>query len=95
MLADVTAALAAAHGRLGTAEAARVPANVLAEPRATIETAQNAVQEAGTALGREDYLAAQRALADQATHVRAATVQINKILAARPLRPARPARRRR
>jgi hypothetical protein len=89
MLAEVTAALAAAGTRLDEAHEKRVPARLLAPPQETIASVQRAVQEAGTALGREDYLGAERALRDQAARVRTATAEIDQILATHPSRPSR------
>jgi hypothetical protein len=89
MLAEVTAALAAAGTRLDEAHEKRIAVRLLAPPGETIASVRRAVQEAGTALGREDYLAAERALRDQAARVRTATAQIDQVLAANPSRPAR------
>jgi Domain of unknown function (DUF4398) len=93
MLAEVTTALAAAGSRMSAAEAARVTQKALAEPTAAIAAAQQAVQEAGSALGREDYLAAQQALEGRAAAIQQATRQIDQAIAASP--PPRPGRRRR
>jgi hypothetical protein len=89
MLAEVTAALAAAGSRLDEAHERRVPAKLLGPPQETIAAVQRAVQEAGTALGREDYLGAERALRDQAPKARTATAQIDEILTAHPARTPR------
>jgi hypothetical protein len=93
MLAEVTTALAAAASRMSAAEAAKVTTKALAEPTAAIAAAQEAVQEAGSALGREDYLAARQALEGRAAAIQLATRQIDQAIAAAP--PARPVRRRR
>ena len=93
MLAEVTTALAAAASRMSAAEAAKVTPKALAEPRAAIAAAQEAVQEAGSALGREDYLEARQALEGRAAAIQQATRQIDQAIAAAP--PARPVRRRR
>ncbi len=89
MLAEVTAALAAAGTRLDEAREKRVPARLLTAPQETIASVQHAVQEAGTALGREDYLTAERALRDQAAQVRTAIGEIDQVLAAHSSRPPR------
>jgi hypothetical protein len=81
-LAQVTAALAAATVKLDAAIAAKVPAKALAEPRAAIESVQKQVQEAGTLLGREDYVSAQKALAGRAEGLAAAGKDIDAALAA-------------
>ncbi len=82
LVAEVTTALAAASGRLDAARAAKVPAKSLQAAQDVVASTQRALQEAGTALGQEDYLAAQRALTDRVTKVRAAAAQIDQILAA-------------
>jgi hypothetical protein len=53
----------------------------IAPARETIGTAQRALQEAGTALGREDYPEAQRIVTGHAARVRAAIQQIDAVLA--------------
>jgi hypothetical protein len=58
MLAALAPALTQAEVQLGAAETARVPAESLVEPRQTVASATQAVQEARAALEREDYLAA-------------------------------------
>ena len=93
MLAEVTTALAAAASRMAAAEAAKVTKKALAKPASAIAGAQEAVQEAGSALGGEDYLAAQRALEGRAAAIQQATRQIDQAIAAVP--PPRPVRRRR
>jgi hypothetical protein len=80
LVAEVTTALAAANGRLEAARAAKVPAKSLQGAQDVIASTQRALQEAGTALGQEDYLAAQRALADRAPKVRATAAQLEQIL---------------
>ena len=93
MLAEVTTALAAAASRMAAAETAKVPKKALAGPAEAIAAAQQAVQEAGSALGREDYFAAQRALEGRAAAIQQATQQIDQAITAAP--PPRPTRRRR
>jgi hypothetical protein len=67
MLADITAALAEATRRLEEAQTRRVPRKALAERRRrAIASVQKDVQEAGSALGAEDYLRAQEVLKDRA-----------------------------
>jgi hypothetical protein len=89
LVAQVTTTLAAASGRLKQAEAARVPKKVLADPQAEIVAAQAALQEAGTALGREDYQGAAGVLNGHAARLRAATAALDQALASRPARPGR------
>jgi hypothetical protein len=89
LLAEVTTALATATGRLDAAETAKLPKEVLAEPRDQIAAVQKAVQEAGTALGREDYLGAAQVLEGRADAVRAAITSVDAAIAAPPPRPAR------
>ena len=81
LVAEVTTALAAATGRLDTARTAKVPPKALQTAQDVITSTQRALQEAGTALGQEDYLTAQRVLADRVAKVRAAAAQIDQILA--------------
>jgi flagellar hook-basal body complex protein FliE len=80
-LADVTVALTAAAAKLEAATAAKLPAKVLAAPRSTVETAQKQVQEAGTLLGREDYVSARKALTGHAEALLAAGRQIDAAIA--------------
>ena len=80
LVAEVTTALAAATGRLDAARAAKVPAKPLLAAQDVVTATQRALQEAGTALGQEDYLTAQRVLVDRVAKVRAATAQIEQIL---------------
>jgi hypothetical protein len=89
LLAEVTTALATATGRLEAAQTAKLPDDVLAGPREQIAAVQKAVQEAGTALGREDYLGAAQALEGRADAVRAAIASIDAAIAAPPARPTR------
>jgi Domain of unknown function (DUF4398) len=89
LLAEVTMALATATERFDAAQSARLPDDVLAGPRDQIAAVQKAVQEAGTALGREDYLAAAQALEGRADAVRAAIASVDAAIAAPPPRPAR------
>jgi hypothetical protein len=89
LLADVTAALATATARLDAADVAKLPKTALAEPRDQITTVQKAVQEAGAALGREDYLGAAQVLEGRVDAVHAATVRLDEALAAPPPRPTR------
>ncbi len=89
LLADVTTALATATGRLEAAESAKLPPEALTGPRDQITAVQKAVQEAGTALGQEDYLGAAQVLEGRADSVRAAIASVDAALAAPPPRPAR------
>ena len=89
LLAEVTTALAAANERLKAAETARVPKKALAGPADAVRAAQTALQEAGTALGREDYRQAAEVLNGHAGRLREAISAINQAVSARPPRPAR------
>lgn len=91
-LAEVTTALAAATSTLEAATAAKVPAHALAGSREAIAAAQRSVQEAGTALGREDYLGAQKVLASQAAALGAARAHIHGLLASLPARASKKSR---
>jgi hypothetical protein len=88
-VAEVTTALAAATERLKAAEAARVPKAASAPLAADIRAAQDALQEAGTALGREDYRKAADVLEGHTARLRAASDAIGKAASTRPGRPAR------
>lgn len=89
LLAEVTTALATATERLEAAQTAKLPDDVLAGPREQVAAVQKAVQEAGTALGREDYLGAAQALEGRADAVRAAIASVDAAIAAPPVRPTR------
>jgi hypothetical protein len=89
LLAEVTTALATATGRLEAAQTAKLADDVLAAPRDQIAAVQKAVQEAGTALGREDYLGAAQALEGRADAVRAAIASVDAAITAPPARPTR------
>jgi Domain of unknown function (DUF4398) len=89
LLAEVTTALATATERLDAAEKAKLPKEILAGPRDQIGAVQKAVQEAGTALGREDYLGAAVVLEGRADAVRAAIASVDVAIATPPPRPAR------
>jgi flagellar hook-basal body complex protein FliE len=81
-LAEVTTALAAAALKLDAAAEAKVPPKALAGPREVIAATQRQVQEAGTLLGREDYVAAQKVLADRVPALNAAAREIDAVRAA-------------
>ncbi len=88
-LAEVTTALASAALKLDAATEAKVPAKALAGPRDVIAATQRQVQEAGTLLGREDYVGAQKVLADRVPAVTAAAREIDAALAAPKPLPSR------
>jgi Domain of unknown function (DUF4398) len=89
LVAEVTTALAGATDRLKAAEAARLPKAASTSLTADIKAAQDALQEAGTALGRQDYRKAAAVLEGHAARLRTATAAINSVLSARPGRTAR------
>jgi Domain of unknown function (DUF4398) len=89
LVAEVTTALALATERLERPDTDRLPTNALAAPREQAAAVQRALQEAGAALGRDDYLAAARVLDGRADAARAAAAQVDAALAAAPPRPAR------
>jgi hypothetical protein len=89
LVAQVTTALAAATDRLKAADAARVPKAASAPLGADIKAAQDALQEAGTALGREDYRNAAAVLEGHAARLRTATGAIDQEMLVRAKRPAR------
>jgi hypothetical protein len=76
-LAEVTTALATTAVKLDAAAEAKVPAKALAGARAAIEATERQVQEAGSLLGREDYIAAHKVLADRVAALAAATKEID------------------
>jgi hypothetical protein len=88
-LANVTTALAATSNKLDAAVEAKVPAKALAGPREVLAATQKLVQEAGTLLGREDYVAAQRVLADRVSALNGASRDIDAALAAPRTPPGR------
>jgi hypothetical protein len=75
-LADATAALAAAQAAFKTAQNDRLPPKTLAGPRAAIDDADRAVQEARTMIAGGNYQAA----ADGATRAAATLRQISRNL---------------
>lgn len=89
LVAEVTTALALATERLERPDTDRLPKNALAAPREQVAAVQRALQEAGAALGRDDYLAAARVLEGRADAARAAAAQVDTAVAAAPPRPAR------
>jgi hypothetical protein len=91
LLAETTTALAAATARIEAAHAAEVPRKSLIAASDGVAAVQKALQEAGAALGREDYQEAQRILEPQIAAARAIVLQVDQVMAEKPA--ARPARR--
>lgn len=91
LLAETTTALATATARIDAARAARVPEKALVSAVEGVTAVQKALQEAGAALGREDYQGAQRILEPQIAAARAIVIQVDQAIAAKP--PARGVRR--
>src|SRR5689334_14652310 len=63
-LAEITALIAQANGRLTTAERTRVARRVVTEARQSLATANGDVQKAGAAVQTQDFAAAQKLLSD-------------------------------
>jgi len=91
LLAETTTALAAATARIEAAHAAQLPRKSLTAASDGVVAVQRALQEAGAALGREDYQEAQRILEPQIAAARAIVLQVDQAIAERPT--AKPARR--
>ena len=89
MLAQVTSIVAVAGERLTAAQAARTPRASLDPLSDAITSARTALDDAGKALAREDYLEARRRLEGVAVALNAA---LQALPAAPPLRPARRSR---
>jgi hypothetical protein len=88
-LAELSSAAAVAEARLKTAQGARVSASQLAPSRTVLDAAQKALQEARSAIAREDYVAARSSLEGHADQVRGAIAGIDQAIAARQARPTR------
>jgi hypothetical protein len=80
-----------AHAALEQASTARVPARDLAGPVATVGGAERVVREARTAMERDDYIAATKALEGVAGRLDQATSEISAATTARAAR--RPTKR--
>jgi hypothetical protein len=91
LLAETTTALAAATARIEAAHAAHVPRKSLTAAGDGVAAVQKALQEAGAALGREDYQEAQRILEPQIAAARAIVLQVDQVMAGNPA--GKPARR--
>jgi hypothetical protein len=87
-LADVTTALAAAKAKLEAGAQAKLPARALAGSRGVVETTERQMQEAGTLLGQEDYVAAHKVLADRVAALTAASREIDAAIADQKKGPA-------
>lgn len=61
-LVEITALLAQANGRLGTAEKTRVSRRIVTEARQSLATATDDLQKASAAMQSQDFSAAQAAL---------------------------------
>jgi Domain of unknown function (DUF4398) len=89
LLSDVTTAMAALSAKLAAADQAKVPRTAQAGPRQTLAAAQQSVQEAGTALGAQNYLAARDILGRTASRLQSAISGVDAILSAQASRPGR------
>lgn len=86
-LSEVATLLNRAQMELKAPEIARVNAQRLRAPRATVADAEKALQEARTALKTEDYATVNRSLDGVAAKLQAALSEIDAVSASRP--PAR------
>lgn len=79
-LAEVTVALTTAAVKLDAAAEAKVPSKALEGPRSVIEETQKRVQQAGTLLGREDYVETSKVLADRVAALNGAARELDTAL---------------
>jgi hypothetical protein len=91
-LVDIQALQAQLRDRIKAADATRIPRpqqGAVSDARRSIVVVNVAVQEAGEALNREDYVGARQAIRDAADNLKAAIVEVDAAIAA-----AQPRRRR-
>jgi hypothetical protein len=88
-IADTSAALRDLQSRIAAAESARVPARDLKTARGVAEAAAEALQEARTLMGQEDYEAAELRLEGQIEAIREQIGAVDALLKARAAPPAR------
>lgn len=90
-LVDIQALQAQLRDRIKAADATRIPRpqGAVSDARRSIVVVNVAVQEAGEALNREDYVGARQAIRDAADKLKAAIVEVDAAIAA-----AQPRRRR-
>lgn len=83
-ISEVATLLAHAQSELKTAEQAHVNSRLLREPRAVVAGAEKTLQEARTALKREDYPAVTAAMHGVAARIQAALDEIDEAASPRP-----------
>lgn len=88
-LAELETLLGNARWRLKDAPVQRLAPRALSAPRATVDHAERALQDARSAFGRDDYRAATAAIDGQAAQVQAAMTALDQALAASPARRRR------
>jgi hypothetical protein len=88
-IAEAAAALKELETRIAAAESARVPARDLKAARSVAASAAEAVQEARTLMGQEDYEAAEQRLEGQIDAIREQIGAMDQLLKAKPAPPAR------
>lgn len=88
-IAEVALAVEQLQGRLKAAEGARVPLRQLAGAHEIARAAQTAVQEARTALSRDEHTKARRLMADISAHVASSRRSVDAAIAARAPRRRR------
>lgn len=76
-ISEVATLLARAQAQLKDRDGARTNARLLREPRATVAKAETVLQEARSALAKEDYAAVSQALDGVAAGLQAALTQID------------------
>ena len=82
-MTEITALIAQARVRLMAAERARIARRLLQQPRADLTAAEAALQKAGEAVAKEDYLAARESLDGVRERVTTALGAINVTMAPR------------
>lgn len=88
-VAELEALVGNARWRLKDAPVQRLAPRVLAGPRSAVEHAERALQDARSALGRDDYPAVLAVLQDQAAAVTTAMTSLDEAVAAAPPRRRR------
>jgi hypothetical protein len=88
-IAEVATLLTQAEAQLKNPENARLSRRVLAGPRATVDAAHRVLQEARSALEKEDYPAVTKALGSISTKLQAALTELDTAGAPTPARKPR------
>ena len=85
-LAEITALIAQANGRLTTAERTRVTRRVVTDARQSLATANGDVQKAGAAVQAQDFAAAQKLLADAKQRISQVITRLDTAMSGRNAR---------